>query len=177
MSTPTYAVFDADARQEARSKAGLLIGGKQYPRRRRNNKLQREIRRIGREQQKLLTSIDEARNVAEQDRLLGEIADLTTTDDDGDQRAKLEKLQAELQEVRDGVDLEKVDDLQEAFDHTLYRLLVLNLAPAEDGSELTADALAELLDIEDAGDLSRQLLGTGKPAEDEPDVSDEPDPT
>ncbi|MBF6618835.1 MAG: hypothetical protein ITG02_01210 [Patulibacter sp.] len=157
-STKKYEVFDADERDLERTSAGLRFNGKLYRRARRNNKVQRTIRRKGRDQIRLLEEIDEARKIPEVDRLTAKLAET----EDADEIAKLE---VELKEVRDSVDEDHVDELQDQYEDGLFEVLELLLGEAEDGTRLTAADLADL-DIEDAVGLSNELMGINK-AEDE----------
>lgn len=113
-------VFDADQRAAEREQAGLRLGGVVYPRRRRTNRIMREVRRIGRRQTELTEQAEEARqagNHEEAERLLDEIEDGT------------------------------------------YELIALLLDAPENGEPITAQQLAEQLDIEDASDLAARLMG------------------
>ena len=113
-------VFDADQRAAEREQAGLRLGGGVSPRRRRTNRIMREVRRIGRRQTELTEQAEEARqagNHEEAERLLDEIEDGT------------------------------------------YELIALLLDAPETGEPITAQQLAEQLDIEDASDLAARLMG------------------
>jgi hypothetical protein len=174
-TTPKYEVFNADDRDADRTSAGLKLGGKLYRRARRNNKVQRQIRRLGRDQSRLLEEIDELRKAHEQKRLRARIRDAKKDED----ATEVVRLEGELKALRDSVDEDAVDEVQDQYEETLFRLLELLLGEAEDGSRLTADELADGLDIEDAAALSRQLMGVNdaedrKAAEDAEDDAEDP---
>jgi hypothetical protein len=163
-------VFDADARQKERDEAGLKLGGVHYPPARRTNAVTHAIRELERQAERLTLQLEDVRQEITISRLISKSAQAAR---DGEWE-RVDELEAELSEIRDGIDDEKIADLEKELENVEFRKIEVLLDKPADGKAITAEQLAEQLDVEDAielvADLSR--VGRRRDAERQEDATD-----
>jgi hypothetical protein len=178
-------VYDADALAAEREAAGLKLNGTIYKRRRRNNRLRRQTRQLSRRQTELQEEQDELTRERDVEKLEARRDALEAERDSDDSppsderraaiSAQLVEIRDELREIREGRDEDRIAELEDEFEDTLFELLAILLGPNENGDELSAEQLGDLLDVDDAIGLSAALMGVADDDDSKP--GDGPDPT
>lgn len=164
-------VFDADARQKARAEAGLRLGGKLYPRARRTNAITRELREIDRRDEQLHLQMEDVRQEVTISRLIAKSAQAAGKGE----WDRVDEIEAELSKVREAIDDEKIEALEADIEALAFRKLEVLLDAPKDGEPIDATRLAENLDVEDAVELTAELLRVGR--RDDERQEDPTDPT
>lgn len=167
-------IFDADARATARAKAGLKLGDKLYPRALRNNDVTRALRKLERQDDKLNVELERVSRIRERTSLESRITQANQADDFelGDH------LQRELDQLVDEINEDRIDEINDQLEHSMFEKLAILLAAAEDGSTVTAEQVGQALDVEDASELVIELMRTGKADEERRVEQEDPaDPT
>ncbi|MDX8151089.1 hypothetical protein SK069_05755 [Patulibacter brassicae] len=165
-------IFDADDRQKERNDVGLKLDGVRYPPARRTNAVTRALRDLDREEERLELQLEDVRQQVTISRLIAKSAQAAR---DGEWE-RVDALENELAEVRGSLDEEKIAELQNEMEALGFRRIALLLDKADDGTAITAEQLADRLDVEDAVELTAYLMRVGRRREAERQ-EDPTDPT
>jgi hypothetical protein len=189
----TPIVFDADTRTKQREQGGLLLDGVTYPPRLLTNKVNAEVREIGRAQARVTRELEQIRRPLEEQarlRVLLEEVDMLILSEGAASRQDLlsqrEETSRKLLELDSTLTAERIDeidsrtaDLRASLEHTNGELVAVLLDSPADGSQrLTADEIMQRLDLRDLIPLT-EVLTAGATGDINADASEssQPDPT